>query len=109
MFKEERELTGLYGRLLRHGIEALGSKDVLRFLGRKVERGITGRLALEVVSDLKERPEGMRIKHRVGANSVKMYNKQGTVLRVETTLNNVSQLQAPRNKGDKVEKMRKGV
>jgi hypothetical protein len=72
MFKEERELARLFGRLLRHGMESLGSKDVLRFLGRKVDRGITPRLALEVTSDLKERPEGMRIKHRVGANSVKM-------------------------------------
>jgi len=111
MFKDQGELTGLYGRLLHHGIEGLGSKDVLRFLGRRVERGITGRLALEVVSDLKQRPEGIRIKHRVGANSVKMYNKQGTVLRVETTLNKVDQLQAPRMKKGKMvwERMRKGV
>jgi hypothetical protein len=68
MFKDQGALTGLYGRLLRHGMEALGSRDVLRFLGRKVERGITPRLALEVTSDLKARPEGIRIKHRVGAN-----------------------------------------
>jgi hypothetical protein len=111
MFKDQGELTGLYGRLLRHAMEGLGSKDVLRFLGRKVAQGITPRLALEVVSDLKERPEGIRVKHRVGANSVKMYNKQGTVLRVETTLNRVDQLQAPRVKEGRVvwEKMRKGV
>jgi hypothetical protein len=111
MFKDQSELTRLYGRLLRHGMEALGSRDVLRFLGRKVERGITGRLALEVLSDLKQRPEGIRIKHRVGANSVKMYNKQGTVLRVETTINNVSEFRAPRLKEGKVvwERMRKGV
>lgn len=111
MFERQAELTGLYGRLIQHGIQGLGCRDVLRFLGRKVERGITGRLALEVVSDLKERAEGMRIKHRVGANSIKMYNKQQTVLRVETTLNQVAQLQAPRQKAGKVvwEKMRKGV
>jgi hypothetical protein len=111
MFKDQGELTRLYGRLLRHGIEALGSKDVLRFLGRKVERGITPRMKLEVISDLKHRPEGIRIKHRVGANSIKMYNKQQTVLRVETTLNDVGQLQAPRLQNDKVvwERMRKGV
>jgi hypothetical protein len=111
MFKDQGELTRLYGRLLRHAVEGLGSKDVLRFLGRRVERGITPRLALDVVSDLKQRPEGTRIKHRVGANSLKMYNKQGTVLRVETTLNKVDQFQAPRMQEGKVvwEKMRKGV
>jgi hypothetical protein len=30
-----------------------------------------------VVSDLKRRVEGMRIKHRVNANWIKMYDKQG--------------------------------
>jgi hypothetical protein len=111
MFKDQGELSQLYRRLLRHGMEALGSRDVLRFLGRRVERGITPRLALEVVSELKACPEGIRIKHRVGSNSVKMYNKQGTVLRVETTLNNVRELQAPRRKKGKVvwQRMRKGV
>jgi hypothetical protein len=111
MFQDQGQLNGLYGRLIRHGIESLNSRDVLRFLGRRVERGITPRLALEVTSDIKARPEGMRIKHRVGSNSVKMYDKQGTVLRVETTLNDVSELQSPRKKKGKVvwEKMRKGV
>ena len=36
---------------------------------------------------LKNRPEGVRIKHRVGSNSVKLYDKQGSVLRAETTIN----------------------
>jgi hypothetical protein len=39
------------------------------------------------VSDLKDRHEGIRIKHRVGRNSIKAYNKQGSILRVETTIN----------------------
>jgi hypothetical protein len=111
MFKDQRELTRLYGRLLRHGIEGLGSKDVLRFLGRRVDRGIEPHLKAEVVSDLKGRAEGIRIKHRVGANSVKMYNKQGTVLRVETTLNNMRDFKAPEMRDGKViwRRMRKGV
>jgi hypothetical protein len=111
MFKDQGELTRLYGRLLHHGIEGLGSKDVLRFLGRPVKRGIEPHLLAEVVSDLKHRPEGIRIKHRVGANSVKMYNKQGTVLRVETTLNNMRDFKAPEMKDGQVvwRAMRKGV
>jgi hypothetical protein len=39
------------------------------------------------ISDFKNRPEGIRIKHRVGSNSVKLYDKQGSVLRAETTIN----------------------
>jgi hypothetical protein len=113
MFKDQDQLTGLYGRLLRHGIESLGSRDVLRFLGHKVrgDGGPHGNFQGEVISDLRERAEGIRIKHRVGNNSVKMYNKQGTVLRVETTLNNMRELKSPRMKEGRVvwQRMRKGV
>jgi hypothetical protein len=112
MFHDHRELSKLYGQLIRHGMENLGSREVLRFLGRRVPAaGITPRLALEVTSDLKQRPEGIRLKHRVGSNSVKMYNKQGNVLRFETTLNNMREIQARGRKEGQVvyRKMRKGV
>jgi hypothetical protein len=113
MFKKQAELSQLYGRLIRHGMESLGSCDVLRFLGHKLraDGGVHGNFAGEVTSDLRERAEGIRIKHRVGSNSVKMYNKQGTVLRVETTLNNMRELKSPRVVNGKVvwKRMRKGV
>jgi hypothetical protein len=113
MFKDQGALSLLFGRLLRHGMESLGSGDAMRFLGHKVRSDGKpyGQFAGEVVSDLKERPEGIRIKHRVGANSVKMYNKQGTVLRVETTLNNMRELKSPRKIKGKIawRPMRKGV
>lgn len=32
----------------------------------------------------------MRIKHRIGFNSVKLYDKQGSVLRAETTISDPS-------------------
>jgi hypothetical protein len=78
----------------------LGSRDVLRFLGRRVpaQGGVNGHFAGEVVSDLRQRPEGLRIKHRVNANSIKMYDKQGSVLRIETTLNNPADLRVFRRK-----------
>ena len=41
----------------------------------------------EVISDLKHRPEGIRVKHSVKGNSLKMYDKEGSVLRIETTIN----------------------
>jgi len=111
LFRSRADLGRLYPGLIRHGIESFGSKDVMRFLGRRVERGITPRFAGEVVSDLRHRPEGVRIKHRVNLNSVKMYDKAGCVLRVETTLNDVHDLKSPRVvNGRKVwMPMRKGV
>lgn len=40
-----------------------------------------------MLTDLKHRPEGLRLKHSVNSNSVKMYDKQRWVLRFETTVN----------------------
>ncbi len=98
LFKSREELDGVYPALLRHGMESFASPDVLRFLGHKVrpDGRLAPRLTMDVMSDCKHRPEGVRIKHRAGGNSVKMYNKQQSVLRVEATLNNLRQLKAPR-------------
>lgn len=49
-------------------------------------------------SDLKLRHEGVRIKHRTGKNSVKRYNRQPTVWRVETTINDASALKSFRHR-----------
>jgi hypothetical protein len=114
MFKRRQELEALYPALLRHGMESFCSREVMRFLGRSVETGITPRFSGDIVSDIAARVdkyEGMRIKHRINRNSVKMYNKAGNVLRVETTLNDMRDLKAMRvEKGKKVwVPMRKGV
>ncbi len=83
MFRDAATLAALYRPLVLHAITTYSSGDVMRFLGRKVKGGFRG----EVVSDFKDRAEGLRIKHRIGENSVKAYDKQGSVLRVETTIN----------------------
>ena len=86
------EVAELYPHLLRHAMTTFGSFDVMRFLGRQgLPRvpGVHPTFQGEVVSDLKRRPEGVRIKHRVNSNSIKMYDKQGSVLRIETTINDV--------------------
>jgi hypothetical protein len=88
LFHSPTVLAGLYPHLVQHAMSSYGSRDVMRFLGRKVPTvGVHGKFNGEVVSDLKDRPEGMRVKHRVNGNSIKMYDKQGSVLRVETTIN----------------------
>jgi hypothetical protein len=117
MFGKAATLAHLYPRLVQHGLTTFLSPDVMRFLGRKAPPGggLPRRLETEVVSDVKRRPEGVRIKHRVGENSVKMYDKQGSVLRVETTINNVDDFKtfrAPENKPNAApswQRMRKGV
>jgi hypothetical protein len=87
MFARPQRLAQLYPRLVHHGIKSFGSQDVLRFLGHKPPANGVGKFAGELNSSLRKRPEGLRIKHFVNGNSVKLYDKQGTVLRVETTIN----------------------
>jgi hypothetical protein len=90
-FRDADALAELYPQLIHRAIETFGSEDVLRFLGHRVtaQGHVPAHLKAEVTSDLKRRPEGVRLKHRVGRNSLKLYDKQGSVLRVETTLNDV--------------------
>ncbi len=89
LFGKAATLRRLYPGLVHHGLTTFLSPDVMRFLGRNIAP--SGRLPpglrKDVVSDVKARPEGVRLKHRLGANSIKMYDKQGSVLRVETTIN----------------------
>jgi len=94
MFEDDKALAQIYPALTRHAISALSSPDVMRFLGRKVPALYQG----EVVSDYKDRPEGVRVKHRVGVNSIKGYDKEGSILRIETTMNNPSDFKVFRQK-----------
>jgi hypothetical protein len=98
LFRSPQRLAHLYPRFVQHSLQSFASAEVMRFLGRKTPAhgGVNGHFQGEVVSDLKTRPEGIRVKHRVNRNSLKMYDKQGSVLRVETTVNDVSDLQAYR-------------
>lgn len=100
MFQSAAALAALYPRLIRHGMQNLGSADVMRFLGRKLpaHQGVHGGFVGELVSDLKQRPEGLRIKHRLNRNWIKMYDKQGSLLRVETTLNDARDMKVYRPK-----------
>jgi hypothetical protein len=83
MFRSATDLAGMYPALVRGAMECFTSPDVMRFLGRRLHDSFAG----ELVSDVRHRPEGIRVKHRVKLNSVKMYDKHGCLLRVETTIN----------------------
>jgi hypothetical protein len=84
IFKDASYLKALYKTLIHHAIESFSSEEVMRFLQRRCNVRFKG----EVISDIRKRVEGTRIKHRVEENSIKMYDKQELVLRIETTINN---------------------
>jgi len=89
MFRSREELEALYPRFVRHALTTYGAVDVLRFLGRQLRSGarVPRRFAGEVLSNLKCREEGVRVKHWLNYNSVKLYDK-GSVLRCECTIQN---------------------
>jgi hypothetical protein len=88
LFSDPPALAAWYPAFLHHGISTFKSADVLRFLGHRVPASgrIPKRFAGEITSSLKERPEGVRLRHTVNGNSLKVYDKQGSVLRIETTI-----------------------
>jgi hypothetical protein len=115
-FRSPAALADLAPRLFRHAWLNFDSGDVMRFLGRRTtDRGPHGNFEGEVVSDLKCRVEGTRIKHRLNGNWIKMYDKQGSVLRVETVINQTRDMKVYRVKegdegGEKSwQRLRKGV
>lgn len=84
LFTSKHALAGLFGRLLEYAWLTFAPKDLFGFLGRKWHAGYDG----EVQTHYKtEREPGARIKHRMKSNWLKMYDKFGLILRVETVIN----------------------
>ena len=97
LFADQEALAAVYPALIDHAIKQFHSEDVLRFLGRRTNCRHNG----EVRSSLQRRVEGLRIRHWVEENSIKMYDKAGSVLRVETTINNPKRFQVRRRATNK--------
>jgi hypothetical protein len=86
IFRSETLFKPLYEQLSREAVLSVKAEQVASFLGKK----ITHQLAQELGSRFATRIEGTCIKHRFGKTGVKMYDKFGRVLRLETTTNDVS-------------------
>lgn len=106
MFRNSEQLRRLVPPLLHLGVVSFSSPDVLRFMGKKVGREgkVAGGLRLPISSDLKVRCHGARIKHRLGPNSLKLYDKAydelGAVLRAELTISQPKYFQVYRRTDD---------
>jgi len=84
LFSSPSALSSLYRKLLEYAVVAFSAKDILGFLGRKWDRRFEGEVQTEYKT---ERWPGTRIKHRMKTNWLKMYDKFGLILRVETVIN----------------------
>lgn len=120
-FRGGVELKRLFPLLVEHGMLHFSSADVMRFLGQRVSADgqVHGNFQGELTTDLKRRVEGARVKHRMERNSVKMYDKahrvEGSVLRIEMTMNNEKVFRVYRPKEGEAEgekkwrRMRRGL
>lgn len=86
VFKRREDLTPLYDHLIRTAVHTVRADHVATFLGRKLDPRYQG----EVGNDFSTRIQGTRIRHRMGPVALKMYDKFGRVLRIETVANDVS-------------------
>lgn len=86
VFKRQQDLQPLYDQLVTTAIHTVRPDNIATFLGKKVHPNYQG----EMGNNFNTRIEGTRIKHSMGPVSIKMYDKLGLVLRIETTVNDVS-------------------
>jgi hypothetical protein len=85
-FKSREDLSIFYKTLVETAFFTFSSNDIYSFFGRNVGR-INNFKKGEIVSDLRHRYQGYRIKFKINKNQVKMYDK-GNNLRIEVTINN---------------------
>ena len=86
VFKSQDTLQAFYPHLLETLTHAVKPADIATFLGRKLNGNYQGELG----NRFNKRWLGTRIKHQMGPVSIKMYDKFSLILRVETTVNNVT-------------------
>jgi hypothetical protein len=86
VFKQQSTLQAIYPHLLETLIQVVKPADIATFLGRKLHGNYQG----EMGNRFNVRLLGTRIKHQMGQVTLKMYDKFGVILRIETTVNNVS-------------------
>lgn len=86
VFKRANDLQAIYEHMTRTAIHTVKPDNVATFLGRKLHSNYLGELG----NHYHTRIEGTRIKHHMaGKAAIKMYDKFGRILRIETTVNDL--------------------
>ena len=86
VFGTADDLAPVYEEIIRTAIHAVKADQVATFFGKKLHGNYEG----EMGTHFHTRIEGTRIKHHAaGKAALKMYDKFGRILRIETTVNDV--------------------
>jgi hypothetical protein len=86
VFKKQEYLKPLYEELIATAIHTVKPANIATFLSQKIHGNYEGGMG----NNYNIRLEGSRIKHSMGKASIKMYDKFNKILRIETTVNDVS-------------------
>jgi len=86
VFEKQADLKPIYDDLIATAIHTVKPANIATFLSQKIHGNYEG----EMGNNYNIRLEGSRIKHSMGQVSIKMYDKFNKILRIETTVNNVS-------------------
>jgi hypothetical protein len=86
VFQRQADLQAIYGNLIRTAIHTVKPDDIATFLGKK----LNGNYQDEMGNRYNVRIEGTRVRHSMGMASIKIYDKFGHILRIETTAKDVS-------------------
>lgn len=87
VFEKPDDLKHVYDTIVHTAVHSVKPDNIATFLGTKLHWKYEG----EMGNRFNRRILGTRIKHQMGEVSIKMYDKFGFVLRIETTVNDVSQ------------------
>ena len=85
-FQRRADLQAIYGNLMCTAIHTVKPDNIATFLGKKLNVHFEGELGTRY----NVRIEGTRVRHSMDKASIKMYDKFGQILRIETTTTNVS-------------------
>lgn len=92
IFKSPEYLQPIYDEIIKTAVHTVNPDNIATFLGQR----LTYNCKKEVGTHYNQRFLGTRIKHHMGDVSIKMYDKHGTVLRIESTCNNVGAFRVKR-------------
>lgn len=86
VFRRGEDLAPVYEEITRTAIHAVKAEQIATFLGKKLHANYQA----EMGSHFYTRIEGTCLKHQAGRQAaIKMYDKFGQILRMETTVNDV--------------------
>ena len=86
VFSRQDYLQGMYDTIVRTTVHTVKPETIATFLGKKLH----GNYQDDMGNKFNTRIEGTCIRHTMEPSSVKLYDKFGIILRIETTTNNVS-------------------